>query len=56
MEMGRQAYHLAETRPGTYERRDTPALVMVGRWALSFEIEPPRTQPFTVVLVDRANG
>jgi hypothetical protein len=29
---------------------------MVGRWGLTFEIAPPDGQPFTVVLVDRANG
>ncbi|HEY7003083.1 MAG TPA: copper resistance protein CopC [Gaiellaceae bacterium] len=55
MEMGQQAYHLAETRPGVYEHA-APALVMVGHWGLSYEIEPPSGQPFTVVIVDRANG
>lgn len=55
MEMGEQAYHLAETSPGFY-RHSAPALVMVGHWALSFEIQPPGKQPFDVLLVDKANG
>jgi len=55
MEMGQQGYHLSETRPGIYEH-SAPALVMVGHWGLSFEIQPPGQQPFTVLLVDRANG
>jgi copper transport protein len=55
MEMPTQAYHLAERSPGLYEHA-APALVMVGRWGLTFEVEPAGRQPFTVVLVDRANG
>jgi copper transport protein len=55
MEMPTQAYRLAERSPGLYEHA-APALVMVGRWGLTFEITPPGKQPFTVVLVDRANG
>jgi copper transport protein len=55
MEMGQQAYHLSETSPGTYGHA-APALVMVGHWGLSFEIEPPGQKPFTVLLVDKANG
>jgi copper transport protein len=55
MEMGQQAYHLAETSPGVYAH-SAPALVMVGHWALSFEIQPPGKQPFDVLLVDKANG
>jgi copper transport protein len=55
MEMPTQAYHLAERSPGVYEHA-APALVMVGRWGLTFEIEPPGKQPITVVLFDRANG
>jgi hypothetical protein len=30
--------------------------VMVGHWGLSFQIAPPGQKPFTVVLVDKANG
>jgi hypothetical protein len=55
MEMGRQGYTLRETAPGLYER-SAPALVMVGRWGLSFEIAPRDARPFTVTLVDRASG
>jgi len=29
---------------------------MVGHWGLSFEITPPGKAPFTILLVDRANG
>jgi len=55
MEMGQQAYHLSETAPGTYGHA-APALVMVGHWGLSFRIAPPGQKPFTVLLVDKANG
>ncbi len=55
MEMGQQAYHLAESSPGVY-RHSAPALVMVGHWALSFDIRPSGKQPFDVLLVDKANG
>jgi len=55
MEMGQQAYRLDEVRPGVY-RRDAPALVMVGHWGLSFEVEPPGHAPFQVLIIDRANG
>jgi copper transport protein len=55
MEMGQQAYHLSETSPGTYGHA-APALVMVGHWGLSFQIAPPGQKPFTVLLVDKANG
>ena len=55
MEMQQQSYKLSETSPGLYER-SAPALVMVGHWGLSFAIAPPGGTPFTVLLVDRANG
>jgi copper transport protein len=55
MEMGRQSYQLQETAPGVYQR-SAPALLMVGHWALGFEITPSGRQPFTVQLVDRASG
>jgi copper transport protein len=55
MEMGQQAYHLSETAPGVYGHA-APALVMVGHWGLSFQIAPPGQKPFTVLLVDKANG
>ena len=55
MEMGQQAYHLSETAPGIYGHA-APALVMVGHWGLSFQIAPPGQRPFTILLVDKANG
>jgi copper transport protein len=55
MEMGQQAYRFAETSPGLYEH-SAPALVMVGHWALSFEVQPAGQQPFDIILVDKANG
>jgi copper transport protein len=56
MEMGSQEYRLREVRPGVFER-SAPALVMVGHWAIDFEITPAGArQPITVLLVDRASG
>ncbi len=55
MEMGDVAYHLLETTPGLYAR-SAPALVMVGHWGLSFDIRPPGASPFTVLLIDKADG
>jgi copper transport protein len=55
MEMGTQSYTLDETAPGTYGR-EAPALVMVGHWGLTFDVEPPSGAPFTVTILDRADG
>ena len=55
MSMPAQSYRLAQTSPGVYAHA-APALVMVGHWGLSFEIQPQGKPAFTVVLVDRANG
>ena len=55
MEMGSQSYVMKETAPGVYVR-SAPSLVMVGHWGLSFEVTPRGKAPFTVLLVDRANG
>jgi copper transport protein len=55
MQMPQQQYQLAETRPGIYSRR-APALIMVGKWGLSFTVTPPGGQPFTALVVDEANG
>jgi copper transport protein len=55
MEMGTQSYTLTETSPGTYSA-SLPALVMVGHWGLSFDVTPKNGTPFSVLLVDRANG
>lgn len=40
MAMKQQEYQLSETQPGVYSRA-APALVMVGKWGLSFQIAPP---------------
>jgi copper transport protein len=55
MQMPQQQYQLAETRPGIYSRR-APALIMVGKWGLSFTVTPPGGQPFSALIVDEANG
>jgi copper transport protein len=55
MEMPNQQYQLTETAPGLYSR-NAPALVMVGHWALTFDVAPKGAAPFTATLVDRANG
>jgi copper transport protein len=55
MEMGTQSFALPETAPGVYSH-SAPALVMVGHWGLSVNITPTGGAPFTVLLVDRANG
>ena len=55
MQMPQQEYQLTETHPGVYSRR-APAFVMVGRWSLAFQITPQGGQPFSVVIVDQANG
>lgn len=55
MEMGSQSYVMKETAPGVYTR-SAPSLVMVGHWGLTFEVTPPGKAPFSVLLVDRANG
>jgi copper transport protein len=55
MQMPNQEYQLTETRPGVYQRK-TPALVMVGHWALSFAVTPKVGVPFTALVVDHATG
>jgi copper transport protein len=55
MQMPQQEYQLAETQPGVYSR-SAPALVMVGRWGLRFQIVPRGGPPFTALIVDQANG
>ncbi len=56
MEMGQLAYSLPERSPGVFSRRDTPALVMVGHWGISFDIRPPGGSPIDVLLLDHAVG
>jgi len=55
MQMPNQEYQLTETTPGVYSR-NAPALVMVGHWALTFDVTPQGGAPFTATIVDRANG
>ncbi len=55
MQMPQQEYQLTEVRPGVYSRA-APALVMVGKWGLSFDVTPPSGPPFTALIVDQANG
>ncbi|HEX6490028.1 MAG TPA: CopD family protein, partial [Gaiellaceae bacterium] len=55
MQMANQEYQLTETQPGIYSHHAN-ALVMVGHWALSFNITPRGGQPFTALIVDHANG
>jgi copper transport protein len=56
MEMQQQAYNLPEQFPGAYARANTPALVMVGRWGVGFDIRPPGATPLQVLLLDHAVG
>jgi copper transport protein len=55
MQMPTQEYQLTETQPGVYSRA-APALVMVGRWGLTFQVTPKNGPPFTALIVDQANG
>jgi copper transport protein len=55
MQMPQEEYQLTETQPGVYTR-SAPALVMVGRWGLTFQIAPKGGLPLTALVVDQANG
>jgi copper transport protein len=55
MEMPQQDYQLQEIRPGVYSRA-APALVMVGKWALDYQIAPKGGQPFNALILDQADG
>ena len=55
MTMSELSYRLPEQAPGTFSR-SAPALVMVGHWAVTFEVTPPGRSPFDVTLVDHATG
>jgi copper transport protein len=55
MQMPQQEYQLTETQPGVYAR-SAPALVMVGKWALAFQISPKHAPAFTALILDQANG
>ena len=53
MQMPTQEYQLTETQPGIYSRA-APALVMVGRWGLTFQVTP-KARP-AVHRADRRSG
>jgi hypothetical protein len=55
MQMPQQEYQLTETQPGVYSRA-APALIMVGKWSLAFQVTPSGAPPFTALIVDQANG
>ncbi|HEY7399184.1 MAG TPA: copper resistance protein CopC [Gaiellaceae bacterium] len=55
MQMTNQEYQLTETAPGVYSH-PAPALVMVGHWGLSFNVNPKNGEPFTTFIVDHATG
>ena len=55
MQMPQQEYALKEVQPGVYSRA-APALVMVGKWGLAFQVAPRGAPPFTALIVDQANG
>jgi copper transport protein len=55
MQMPQQQYQLRETSPGLYSRA-APALIMVGKWGLSFQVSPPGQPSFSALIVDQANG
>jgi copper transport protein len=55
MQMPQQQYQLRETRPGLYSRA-APALIMVGKWGLSFQVSPRGGPSFSALIVDEANG
>jgi copper transport protein len=55
MQMPQQEYQLSETKPGIYSR-SAPALVMVGKWALAYQITPKGGTPFTALILDQADG
>ena len=55
MDMPTLTYSLPERGSGLYERKEG-ALVMVGRWALTFGFQAPHGPPFQVLLIDHANG
>ncbi|MBV9839273.1 MAG: FixH family protein, partial [Solirubrobacterales bacterium] len=55
MQMPEQEYQLTESRPGVYSRA-APALLMVGKWALAFQITPKSGPSFNALILDQANG
>ncbi len=56
MEMQQQEFSLPQQSGGGYARENVPALVMVGRWGVGFNITPPGAAPLEVLLLDHAAG
>jgi copper transport protein len=55
MEMPQLTYTLPESSPGLFAR-SAPALVMVGRWGVRFDVRPPGGSPLEILLIDHARG
>jgi copper transport protein len=55
MEMGEQSFRFPERKPGVFVK-SAPALVMVGHWAIQFEVTTPGARPFVITLLDKASG
>ena len=55
MSMGSQTYRLGESAAGVY-RISAPALVMSGRWGISFEVRPHGRSGFHLAVLDHASG
>ena len=55
MSMGAPRFRLREGRPGVY-RYSGPALSMPGLWVLTFNVDPPGTRAFTVVVRDHVRA
>jgi copper transport protein len=55
MQMPQQEYQLREIGPGLYSR-SAPALIMVGKWGLDFQVTPRGAPAFSALIVDQANG
>ena len=53
--MPQEEYQLTETQPGVYSRA-APALIMVGRWGLTFQITPNTRHRSRPLIVDHADG
>jgi copper transport protein len=55
MQMPQQEYQLTEIQPGLYSRAAS-ALVMVGKWALAFQITAKGGPSFNALILDQASG
>ncbi len=55
MEMGEQSFRFPERKTGVFVK-SAAALVMVGHWAIQFEVTPPGARPFVFTLLDKPSG